>query len=367
MKRLRVTRLLNTRIGGAYRTFKKGPVRLPLEEIYVEDEPVFGEVISGNGTWYKLGNYYYWSGGVNEVLPVSVVTTGTTPVVVHTEPAVTLPINMRSYINERFVDNVLRSPIDYNELLNVPEDIKRTRGMGVKIAIIDAAIYNNIEFAYPVERIQNITPVSNHGSFVAGIIAGYKNILGIANQAQLIELPTHGSGGHREPFLVQACADFLLSREELMVVNISQSLPADLGHLFTNIKNKIIVASAGKGATLLSRVEIPADQPNIIAIGVIKKSEQSTIPSPELHEKLDFVFGDHLYVSYSTSDHEFVIEPGDSFACAVTSAIIALLISSGRINKETPLSSILDQLRSLSKPYSQPSQFDYLNLINRNI
>jgi len=53
--RIKVTKLLNTRVGGAHTTYQTGAVREPGDEIEVTGT-VQGEELDGNNTWYKVGD-----------------------------------------------------------------------------------------------------------------------------------------------------------------------------------------------------------------------------------------------------------------------------------------------------------------------
>jgi hypothetical protein len=62
--KIKVIKLLNTRIGGPRTAFPKGVTRNVGEEIEVMHK-VKGESLDGNDDWYYDGDdKYYWSGGV---------------------------------------------------------------------------------------------------------------------------------------------------------------------------------------------------------------------------------------------------------------------------------------------------------------
>ena len=78
----------------------------------------------------------------------------------------------------------------------------------------------------------------------------------------------------------------------------------------------------------------------------------------KLNEKIDFLVPNINYVSYENSAINYSFDSGDSFACAVVTGIIALLISNGKTNFE--LNNIKKQLQLLSKPYSDKNSYNHL-------
>ena len=146
-----------------------------------------------------------------------------------------------------------------------------------------------------------------------------------------------------------------------MIINISNSLDSRYNDIIKNFKqNKIVVACAGIDNELASaKVRDPASQPNVITVGAIN-TPRGLLPA--LNPKIDFVIPNYNYVSFGRSNEQFAKEQGDSFSCAVVTAVIALLISSGKTGYD--INTIKNELKKISLPFSDAASFNTFNIIN---
>jgi hypothetical protein len=309
------------------------------------------EVTNNLGTWHVDENgFVVWAGGL-----------GPTATSLLAETLVETRIDAQKYIDERFDGNNLSEPIDYNLVLNIDEDIKVTNGRGVVIGVLDSPISKQIQFKNQVGRPFNIDhPADAHGTFISGLLAGSSGICGIAQDVELIELPLRDEFGNQPDSLVTNVFNFLKGTDDFMILNISQRLPTKFSSLFDGLKNKVIVAAAGMNQDLQSPGLIfPSSLPNVIAVGCLSKSVLGQIPISTLNNKLDFIIPDFSYASFGRSA-DVRRDSGDSYSCAIISAIIALLMSSGKITQQMNLVEIKQQIEMVSKPILDASNFDFL-------
>lgn len=365
---IKVFQDLNTRVGGPGRTFKKGTVRLPGEQIEVLCK-VPGEEIDNNAEWYFDGNEnYYWSGGANEV--TATVAAPAPPPARAAAPSPQLAEDPQTYISSRF-DGTLLQPIDYSFLLNIDGSVKQTAGNGVTVGILDHAIASGIPFQHNVVRTIDVgQPQVSHGSFVAGMIAGIQGVKGVAPGITLMSLPMMDAQGFiLTPEQINSLLSLAMQQPAPFVLNISRAMDPGFTQAITAMTSKIIVASAGTDADLVQpQLIFPARLPNVLAVGCVSSSFRQQNPQPAFNPALDFVLPNFTYVSNSvTSGSGYETASGDSFSAAVVTGLIALLIAAGRINP-TLTNGNLDQvrqaLRAISQPYSDPNSFHTFNCIN---
>lgn len=277
-------------------------------------------------------------------------------------------VNAQDYISSRFSGGVVTETIDYNFLLNINAGIKNAKGRGVTIAIMDHAIRRDIRLKNEIQRpfsIGEANPQDPHGSFIAGIIGGVNNILGICPDATLIELPIYDEVGNiRPPNIIDRIFEFISSRPGKLILNVSQSLETSFMERFVNVRNAIIVAAAGVDDMLLdNELVIPARLTNTISVGAVNPQFKNQHPRTTLNNRLDVLLPVFDYVSNSinTGQHESGPDTS-SFATAVISSIIALLYS-GQSITDSP-EAIRQKISELSQSYTENSVFNFLNPIN---
>ncbi|CAL1516747.1 S8/S53 family peptidase [Chitinophaga sp. MM2321] len=343
---------------------RKGPGRSfdYLAPIYPSGKDIIMDGIEKGESWKGIDDWYfkindkgekqrYWAGGVSGSAADLIA-------------KVQLP-NAQQYINDHYSNGKLTGTLDYNYLLNLDENIKSTQGKGVKVVILDSPVSKNIAFRNPVRRPMNVDhPADDHGSFIAGIIAGYSNIIGIASNVEIIELPIKDQNGAGPDFLVLQAFEYLKSTEELMIVNISYDLGIKYADLFNGLRNKIIVAAAGSNKALQDQTIIfPASLPDVISVGCISKEYAALISNTSLNNRLDFILPDFNYASFSLENNGFGNDNGDSYSCAIVSSAIALLLSAGKITRDMNLNEVRQQVAGISMSWFDKDKFDILNII----
>jgi len=280
--------------------------------------------------------------------------------------AASTSINAQEYINDRFDGQDILEPIDYNFLLNINESTKQTKGRGVTIGILDHAISRDIQLKNEIIRPFNVEkPAISHGNFITGIIAGNGEILGLAPNVTIIELPIYDEFGNiREDAIITKIFEFISSFPQKIVLNVSQSLGQGFIERFSNLKNAIIVASAKTNESLIdNNLVIPANLPNVISVGSITQDFRNQQENLLFNPRLDFILPVFKYVSYSISNNKFRIGTDtSSVAAAVVSSIIGLLYSGQTIPESSEI--IQQEVSNLSKAYKDKTSFNSFNVIN---
>lgn len=305
-----------------------------------------GEKTNKLGKWYQ-NEKGYWAWEVGLGLP----------------SAVEKPIpDLQSFLNSCFDGQTLKSEINYGALLEIEDTVKLAGGQNVTIGILDHPMSTSIQFNNQVATPFHVNdPLFNfHANFIAGIIAGTKGVIGFANKCRLLELPIYNARASSSGIDINAVLQFVNRDDQPMIVNISNKLDAQYNDVIKNFRpNKIVVAAAGIDEQLCADViRDPASLENVIAVGAITKPLSSL---PKLNSKVDFVLPNFNFVSYGKASNLFAQERGDSFACAVASGIIALLISANKVGFDK--TSIKNALNEIAFPSSVES-FGSLNLIN---
>jgi hypothetical protein len=299
------------------------------------------------GAWHQdRNNHWAWEGGFSETI----------------SEQDSLSFDFQAFINASFDGQTLKSEINYLAALEIDETIKSGKGENIVIGILDHPISSSINFINPIEKPFHINdPLFNfHGNFISGIIGGTNGILGISNKCKFLELPIFNARASSGGIDIDAVLNFINKDDTPMIVNISNRLDRKFNDTIKNFKsNKIVVACAGIDEELAA-VEIrdPASQPNVLVVGAITKPLKLL---PKLNDKIDFVLPNYDFVSFKNSENIFSKASGDSFSCASISAIIALLISSGKTDFN--LTNIKNELKKIALPFSTESLSSF-NLIN---
>ena len=154
--KITVSKYLNVRVGNPNLNAPCYQYIAPGSELDVDGQLYKGDPYDGIDTWLKdaAGNYY-WSGGVDK--------------------------------------NISFESVDYTFFLkNIDSEILNKKGENVTIVIIDGGVKFDKRF-FNFDKVQSINidnnPVSSeHGTFIAGIIAGVNNVFGIASEANIVSL-----------------------------------------------------------------------------------------------------------------------------------------------------------------------------------
>lgn len=292
----------------------------PGSEIEVEDKLYPGDPYNGISTWYRDEmNNYYWSGGVEVPVPGKGPQTG---------------------------------KVNYNALLVFSEQLKQTKGKGVKIAVLDSGVYKEhpdlisnlgADACFDVTNSANgVDDVDGHGSHCAGIIGASGSatglITGIAPEAKLYSIKVaHENFGPSEERVAKGIEKAIELNVDIINLSLEVDDPTNV-HLKTAIQKAyasgmIMVAAAGENEKLAQGKNFlfPAMFDECIAIGAVDKIVQGTPFNP----KLSFIMPYVLFYSCDTKGNQmYSWKKGSSMAAAFLSGTIALLLSGNRLKKD---------------------------------
>lgn len=361
---------VHIRIGIPYQNNdnKKG-VLYPGFEIEVVEQ-VEGQNIDDNNIWFKDRNGdFYWSGGFNGYSK---------------KTEIIKSKSFQKFIEGRFnrITKELLGPINYNELLNIEDSIKKNRGIDTKVAILDYPIkkwdeiFNSriIEDDFDIKRIGG-----SHGTLLASIIGANqrsnKGITGLAPLCNLIQLPLFYSYKGKNIDENQILS-FLNNhfQDEKLIINASLAYVED--EITENIisfynklaKKHILVASAGENKQLLTeyQLQFPSRLNNIISVGVINQEFLEENKNPIFNNGLDIIIKDFSYIGTThKADNFYDFIQRDSAATAIVSGVISLLLSAlnedlNSLNKKF----ILKKLHECCISFKEAKNNHQLTLIN---
>jgi major intracellular serine protease len=302
------------------------------------------------GKWYKDNSgHFYWGGGVENII-----------------------------IFEQFNNVIDTSSVkfDYNNLINIPDAVKSTKGEGVTVAIIDTgcfnhgALENTIISSYDVflknENAHNDESLNGHGTFISGIIAARENNGGeIIGVAPLVNLITVKAVIDDEVYPENVLAAFnwilSLSSDKLpQIINISLDFdPGDLEDEFQKAfqicsQKEIVIISAGQDEKEIynSNIFYPAREEIVLGVGAINKENLLTNP---LNNQIDYVVPDSSFYSTTNFNNSYSNLSGSSISSALVSGVYALFLSFKIKNaKADDLESLVNQ----NLPPFDPNTFD---------
>lgn len=274
-------------------------------------EIVQGEEIDGNADWYKdLNGDFYWSGDFVEAAQQN-----------------DQDADFRFLVND----------------LNGLSDLHQVDCSTINIAVLDSGLNRQVPDLQFAEHAtlgksyfgDNIDDVYGHGSHVAGIIAGQgPKIIGVASGAKLASFKVITNTGivGNEAFI--QCLNELMTIDEIKVVNMSLSLPAQqplfdqidalCGQL--NTAGKILIASANEYDDQLAHgAFVPAYSNHVLAVGAFTPNfiEHKTA----IHSSFDLLMPATSY--YSTYKHpdNYTSLSGSSMNCAFISGLVACMVA----------------------------------------
>jgi subtilisin family serine protease len=290
-------------------------------------EAVMGENYKSNNLWYKLDNGgFVWSEGVEN--PSS-----------------------PDFIN-KLAGNPFKNIINYNEnaFLELPGNLKNTKGRGVKIAVLDTGLnkshpsFNNDASIFLVENVTSSNAgtddINGHGSHVAGLIGARSGtntgIIGIAPESELYIIKCINDNSSTSATNLSKGLKLAIDAK-VDIINLSLDITNERFNLIeTDItkalqENIIIVAAAGSNDQLLNTTDLlcPANKPNIIAIGSL--DDTSIINPSMLNQKINYVEPNYYLWSCHNKTKIFETEKGSSMATALITGVIALFISSNKV------------------------------------
>jgi subtilisin family serine protease len=342
-------------------TNKKGILNSGFEIEVVEK--VKGQDIGGNDVWYKdTSGDYFWSGGFSEILTPLVQSSNT--------------FDLVSFLVNSFdlMNNSLKAPINYSQLLDISDKYKSSASNDVLVAIVDTPINTNIpglkgSFESP-SAFPNLKV--DHGTFIAGLIGGddQNGVTGVAPHIKMQEVPAIDNFGHPNgDLLIEGIKSLLkLSERKNLIINVSMNIQPE-GDIKTQMdklcKKCIVVAAAGEDSELetVSKHQYPASNPNSISVGKYSKSYYNSGGYARIVSEVDVLVPEFNFISYNRStDHlKYMYNYGDSCSCAIVTGVVSLLIGSNSCKPE--INSVRKILKEISYPITDLDNFRYLRLV----
>ena len=233
--------------------------------------------------------------------------------------------------------------IDWSvEMIRAPEVWKLTKGEGIKIAVLDTGIdYRHPDLSPNVIRGINFTSLDRqdymdrygHGTYVAGLIAGCDNgigIIGVAPKAQLIAVKVIGDNGAGSPQTIVQGIEYCIE-EKVDIISMSLGTRFDPGpqlhHVIREARKAgiIIVAASGNESSYCGW---PARYEEVIAVGAIDSKGQKASFSNMGYELDVSAPGVGILSTYPNG--AYAVLSGTSMATPIVSGVIALIQSYGR-------------------------------------
>ncbi|MEO6819936.1 MAG: S8/S53 family peptidase [Ginsengibacter sp.] len=312
-----------------------------------------GEITNEMGKWQvDRDGHWAWENGLEEKLIQDSVSY---------PPLKSTGENVKQYLDARFDGINFKSLIDYNFLLNIPGEIKRSKGKGAVIGILDQPISTNIIFKN-ILRPGNITTLkspSAHGNFIAGIIGNMSGdtILGICPMATILDLTFNDIYGNliidnnHYDKLIKCVKSF---DDKKVIINVSRAFDESLKFVmdkFKEVMNIIFVCAAGANDELLNIQNCASvNYDNAISVGIAAPDFWKD-NSLKIDKRLDIIFPIIEYVSLKSDGQSFsrINDLSGSWGNAVASCMVALLYSDNLLNINSSKMDIVSKVQLFSK------------------
>jgi subtilisin family serine protease len=258
----------------------------------------------------------------------------------------------------------LTEVIDWGlSLLHVPDHWKRTRGAGVRVAVIDTGIdESHPDLADAIDDARDFTASragpadrNGHGTHVAGIIAARKNnrgVVGVAPESRLLVAKVLGNDGAGTSTAVARGIDWAADCGA-RVISMSLGSPRPDPHLLAAIqraarKGIFIIAAAGNSGRLRA-VDYPARWRETIAVAAVDRNGRLARFSSHGREVDVAAPGQDILSAFTGSSYAKL--SGTSMAAPFVAGIVALLAALDRDTSDprTPLRNTADLRDHLSR------------------
>ncbi len=244
-------------------------------------------------------------------------------------------------------DGAHQLPIDHIRLLGIPKLWEKSKGRGVKVAIIDDGFdlghedlkQTKVIFQYDMQNhSQDAAPKDKkrdrHGTMVAGLIFAAHNgegANGIAPEAELIAI--RDTQSLTSNLLLSfhlaklAGADVInCSWTSRLLLEPVADVIRDLAQHGREGKGVAVVFSAGNGRSELAANSSEATLPDVISVGALdKRGERLRISNYGKHIKF-YTYGMRLLTTTTAPEHPYWNFGGTSASAPLVSGIIALLL-----------------------------------------
>lgn len=220
------------------------------------------------------------------------------------------------------------------EVINTREAWKKTKGEGVKVAIMDTGIdMNHSDLTYNIkqkinmfEKSHNVSDEYGHGTHVAGLIAGKHT--GVAPNAELYIAKVLNNDGLGSMGHVLDGITFAINCEvDILCISLGSpyEIPLIIQERITQAYNSGITIVCATGNSGHNEVQYPSFMDEVIAVGGIDKDLKRAHFS-NYGKKLD-VMAPAVNILSTFKDNKFARMTGTSTASPLVAGAIALIIS----------------------------------------
>ena len=249
------------------------------------------------------------------------------------------------------------------DMHNVPGAWLKTKGEGIRVAVIDTGLPVHRDLDSQVVASANFTDspikdlVVGHGSHCAGIICAIENdegVVGIAPKAELIIAKALGDDGSGSDDSLAKAIDWCIE-QGVHVINMSLGAPASAEPYFSKTKAAVkrayaknIVIVCASGNEYAKEVGVPAKWDECIAVGAVNDKKQKADFSNS-GSTLDFAASGVNIVS-TFKNNSYASLSGTSMAAPQIAGIVALILSEHRgdqTGRRTPVNGPLDVMEHL--------------------
>lgn len=319
---------LNVRVDAPSLNAQINNILAPGTEIEVDGQLYKGDTFNGINTWLRdMSGNHIWSGAV---------TVG----------------NEEDQL--KIINDLNKPKFNYNEIINLPEVVKNSKGEGVTIAIIDTGcfdhnslkgvIINSYNVFLKKEGIYKDNSLNGHGTFISGMISARNinnsEIVGIAPLTTIISVKAIEDDEVYAKNILDGLNWLLgLSNEKLPQI-INLSLDFDPGELldeftaaFKAISNKgiaIIAAAQNEQNIYGPDIFYPARSGLVIGIGALKKED---ILHEPLNQFISYIVPNLSFYSTTNFNNSYSNLSQCSISTAIVSAVFALFLSYKEKNK----------------------------------
>lgn len=269
------------------------------------------------------------------------------------------PIRMIPPVEVIVQVQILAAIQNYNHnFCNVPKMWEKTRGKGIKVAILDTGIapHNDLNPKRVASFVEDLgEDRTGHGTHVSGLLAGIgyneMGVLGVAPDVELYPIKVLGDDGSGTLESIISGIYLAVNTYGVNVINMSLGVHAEEQFKelekacdYAASKNVVICAASGNDASF---VDQPARYESVLAIASVNnKQEHSSFSN--FGDAVDFAAGgSKLYSTYLNNG--YAVLSGTSMASPIIAGIASLIIADAKLNKESlTFNEVKEKLKKIS-------------------
>lgn len=245
-----------------------------------------------------------------------------------------------------------------HRLHNIPAAWKKSKGEGVKVAVLDTGLPVHRDLEVQIEDAENftmdpITDIQGHSTHVSGIIAAAENnegVIGVAPKSRLYIGKVLGDNGSGSDFEIADGIRWAINKG-VDIINMSLGAPAQFEEYMQETKKAVIeayeagiVVICAAGNESADLVGFPARLEQAIAVAAVDSNEEKANFSNK-GSALDFAAaGVRILSTYTNNTYAEL--SGTSMASPQIAGIAALVLSEHK-NRDIPSSTPINNPEDL--------------------